>query len=388
MKEFFIFRQRSIFNLIIVSIFGITNYFLIRYIPSIDIKDHNLFLIDYLEAGLFPIPPGYYFLVYILDFIFHFKYPFVVSSFLVLTFFLWWKYHLVYNWLEKDLAFNSITLFFLAASFLFLSPVFIPVIDGDFWYLGKFAQTIWHNSTLIASFPFCILLFKRSFNWFESRSNKDYFQLFVYGLAILLIKPSFLFCYVPALPVYVFLREKGISALVWKSLGLSVLLFFLILVEKFLIFSWDPMIQELYSAGEVSEVVINPFLVWLHFSDQPVFDFVSSIPMIMMFLILWGKRAFDSSYFYFSLISLFFALMIYAVFAESGFRELHGNFYWQIPIALFLTHLSILITLAKEYVNKDRRASSRVIVMILIYLVQVSFGIAYWLRIFTGLTLS
>jgi hypothetical protein len=388
MKNLIKGKQAWIFNLLVISVFGFTVYFLIRYIPSIDIKDHNLFLVEYLQTGFFPIPPGYYLLVYTLDFIFHFKYPFVVSSFFVITFFLWWKYQLLYHWLKNELTFNPYITFLLALTFLFLSPIFILAIDGDFWYLGKFTQTIWHNSTLIASFPFSILLFKKTFDWFDSKSTKDYLQLIALGIAILLIKPSFLFCYVPALPIYSFLREKRFSSFVWKSLGLSGILFVLILVEKFLIFSWDPMIRELYLAGEVSEVVINPFFVWLHLSDQPIFDFVSSLPLLISFLILWRKKAFESPYFNFSFLLLLFAFFIYAVFAESGFRELHANFYWQIPIALFLTHLSILISTAKDYVNTDSKVSGRVLVMLFIYLVQVGFGIAYWLRIFTGFTLS
>ncbi|WP_139316616.1 hypothetical protein [Algoriphagus marinus] len=271
---------------------------------------------------------------------------------------------------------------------MFLSPIFIPAIDGPFWYLGKFTQTIWHNSTLIASFPFCILLFKKTFDWFESQKTSDYYALIALSFLILLIKPSFLFCYVPALPIYSFWKERVFSTEVRNSLFLSLGIFFLILIEKFLIFSWDPMIEELYTEGEISQVVINPFYVWLSLSEQPFFDFVSSIPLILMYLILWRKKAFESQYFTFSLLLLFFAFFIYAVFAESGYRELHANFYWQIPVALFLTHLSILIAVAKSYFKSPGKVSIQIKVMIFIYLIQVGFGLAYWLRIFTGLTLS
>jgi hypothetical protein len=369
--------------------YGFTIFFLIKYVPyTVDIKVHNLYLSDYLALGYFPIPPGYYFLIYLLDVVFHYKYPFVVSSFLVLTGLLWWKYILVFRWLNSELSFRPSLIFGISLSFLFLSPIFIPAIDGPFWYLGKFTQTIWHNSTLIASFPFCILLFKKTFDWFESQKTSDYYALIALCFVILLIKPSFLFCYVPALPIYSFWREREFSAEVRNSLFLSLGIFFLILIEKFLIFSWDPMIEEFYTEGEISQVVIKPFFVWLSLSDQPFFDFVSSIPLILMYFILWKKKAFESQYFTFSLLLLFFALLIYAVFAESGHRELHANFYWQIPVALFLTHLSILLAVAKSHFKSPGKVSIQIRVMILIYLVQVGFGLAYWLRIFTGLTLS
>jgi len=389
MREFIKLNQGWLFHFLIIFLYGFTVFFMIMYVPAIvDIKIHNLHLIDYLALGYFPLPPGYYFLIYILDLVLHYKYPFVVSSFLVTTFFLWWKYNLLNNWVSKELPFRPIIVFSISLTFLFLSPIFIPAIDGDFWYLGKLTQTIWHNSTLIASFPFCILLFKKTFDWIETKKLADFYCLIVFCAAILLIKPSFLFCYVPALPIYAFLKEKKLSTLFWHSSTLSLVLFVLILFEKFVIFSWDPMISEIYSDEERSEVVINLFFVWLHFSDQSIFDFLSSIPLILIYLILWGKKAFEYQYFTFSFLLLFFALLIYAVFAESGFRELHGNFYWQIPIALFLTHLSIVFDVGKSYFNNNGKPTIKVIVLLVIYLIQFGFGLTYWLRIFTGLILS
>jgi hypothetical protein len=389
MRASFNLKQTWFFHLFVIGLYGFTVFFLIKHVQAIvDIKVHNLYLIDYLDLGYFPIPPGYYFLIYILDFVFYYKYPFVVSSFLVITFFLWWKYYLLYLWVVKELPFRPIIVFSISFTFLFLSPIFIPAIDGDFWYLGKLTQTIWHNSTLIASFPFCILLFKKTFDWFEKKKSADFYYLIALSITILLIKPSFLFCYVPALPIYAFLKEKKLSHPFWHSFKLSLVVLVLILLEKFLIFSWDPMIPEIYSSAERSEVVINPFFVWLHFSDQPIFDFLSSIPLILIYLILWGKKAFESQYFTLSFLLFFFALFIYAVFAESGFRELHGNFYWQIPIALFLTHLSIVFAVGKSYFDNTGKPTIKMIVLSVIYLIQFGFGLAYWFRLFIGLTLS
>jgi hypothetical protein len=263
-----------------------------------------------------------------------------------------------------EVSVEPVVAFGIAVTFLFLSPIFIPAIDGEFWYYGKFTQTIWHNSTLIASFPFCLLLFRKTFDWFDSKKSSDYYALFGLSLLIILIKPSFLFCYVPVLPIYTFLKEKRFSTLFINSLILSLVVFLLILLEKFLIFSWDPMITEFYTAGEISKVVINPFFVWFSFSDQPVFDFISSMPLVLMYLILWRKKAFESHYFTFSFLMLLSAFLIYAVFAESGYRELHGNFYWQIPLTLFLTHLSIIFAIAKSYLEKPDKPTIQVFVLL------------------------
>ena len=363
--------------------------YLITNLGGLDIKDHNQLLRDYLAAGSFPIPPGYYFLIYLVDLVIRVKYTFVASSAIVLTFFQWWKFRLVYSSVERNgLGLNPRFLFLLAFSFLFLSPIYLPIIDGEFWYLGKFTQTIWHNSTLICVFPFCLLLVGKTFCWFRSGSLKDLGLMFLLGFVIVLIKPSFLFCYIPTLPIFLFIRDRRFSRLLFQSIGLVSVLFVALLVEKHLIFTWDPVLDSLYTPQEKSQVVINPLKVWLKFSHEPIFDFLSSFPLIFAFLILWRKRAFESPLFSFSLLLLFFALLVYLLLAETGFREFHANFYWQIPIALFLCHLAIVQSVLRDFLTGEKKMERRYGAILSIYLIQVAFGIGYWLRIFLGFTLS
>lgn len=375
-------------HLLVILCYLFTIIFMVKYLPNLDIKVHNSYLSFYLEAGYFPIPPGYYAMVYLLDLVVRLHYPFVASSVLVLTFFFWWRYQLIYSWVCEELNTKPWLSFALVMSLLFLGPVFIPAVDGELWYLGKLSTLIWHNSTLIVSFPFCILLFKKTFQWFKSGEKRDYIWLYIFSVLILLIKPSFLFCYLPALPIYLFFRSSADQKLLRKGLLLSLVMLSLIALEKFLIFNWDPMLPKLYEQQELSAVVIQPMRVWLYFSQQPLFDFITSIPLLLAYLMLWRKEAFSNPYFSFSALLFGFALLIYALFAETGFREFHGNFYWQIPLTLFLMHLSILFAVGKSYVANPKFLSSRLLVLALIYLLQLGFGIAYWLRIFTGLTLS
>ncbi|MDI1323135.1 MAG: hypothetical protein PSV36_10325 [Algoriphagus sp.] len=390
MKEFFNFLRRWKYDFLIAMLYFITVGFMIKYctLQTLDIKVHNFLLRDYLQEGFFPWPPGYYSILYIVDFIIRIKHPFVVSSFIVLTFFLWWKYKLVNIWISNSGGLKQGYVAFLSISFLFLSPIYIPAIDGPFWYLGKFTQTIWHNSTLIASFPFSILLVKQTFTWFESKKEKDLLYMLALGLGIILIKPSFMFCFIPALPIFTLFRERKLSKTVFISLGLSFSFFLLLLLEKELIYTWDPMIPKLYSSEEQSQVILNPFRLFLHYSTEPVFDFFSSFPLTLVFLFLWRKKAFDSQFFNFSLLLLIFALAVYFLFAETGFRELHGNFYWQIPIALFLHNLSIVLIVVQEFLANNKKVNIKIILISAVYLVQVLLGINYWLRLFYGYTLS
>lgn len=376
-------------DLLVAGLYLATLFFMITTYGYLDIKDHNQLLRDYLAAGSFPIPPGYYFMIYLVDLVIRVKYTFVASSAIVLTFFQWWKFSLVYSSIERNgLGLNPRFLFLLAFSFLFLSPIYLPVIDGPFWYLGKFTQTIWHNSTLICVFPFCLLLVRKTFGWFKSGKLRDLGVMFLFSFVIVLIKPSFLFCYIPALPIFIFIRDRGFSRTLFNAIGLVLVLFVVLLVEKHLIFTWDPVLDSLYTPLEKSQVVINPLKVWMELSQEPVFDFLSSFPLLFGFLILWRKRAFESRLFGFSLLLLFFALLVYLLLAETGFREFHANFYWQIPIALFLCHLAIVHCVLGDFLAKRKKMEGKYWVILSIYLIQVAFGIGYWLRIFTGFTLS
>jgi len=377
-----------ILDLAIIVLFLGTITFLFKYVGFIDSKSHNSFLIDYLAKGYFPIPPGYYFTIYVVDLFIRIKYPYVVSSILILTFFYWWKYKLVYKWIAHSLNIKKKLVFLITLSFLFVSPIYIPIIDGEFWYLGKFTQTIWHNSTLICVFPLCILLTHYTLRWVEDPLLKTLYIMGVIGILILLIKPSFLFCYIPALPLYVIVKDRKLSKHFFESLGLVLVLFLLILAEKYLIFSWDPMIDQLYTVEERSNVVIRPFRVWLFFSHEPVFDFISSFPLLLTFLIFWRKEAFHINFFNFTLILLLFSLLVFFLLAETGYREFHSNFYWQVPIALFLNSLSILIHVLREFTASENNLKIKYIAVFSIYTVQVLLGVGYWARIFIERTLS
>jgi hypothetical protein len=370
-------------------VFFSTFLFMIKNIETkfLDIKTHNFLLLKYLELERFPFPPGYYFLIYIIDKIIYFKHQFVLSSIFVLSILSWWKYFISLKWIKLTKNLNDSWIYFISITLLFISPIFIPTIDGSFWYLGKFSPTIWHNSTLIAVFPFCLLLVKVTLSWLEGFDNKHLFQIFGLGFIILMIKPSFMFCYIPALPLLAITSRKIQWKLLTRLVGISIFFFTLLYIEKVWIFDLDPMIDKLYSPGQRPGVSINPFHVHLHFSKEPLFDFLSSFPSTILFLFFWGKSAFKDQLYRFSFFLLLFALLVYFIFAETGSREFHGNFYWQIPIALYLHYLSMLLIVFQMLFLNNNLINLKITAFGLVYLIQFVFGLIYWNRLFFELTL-
>lgn len=381
------YKKERLFDLIIVSIYFITVFVFLTQFEGSDIKGHNYLLSTYLGSGYFPIPPLYYLLVYLVDMLVRVKYDFVVGSMIVITLFQWWKYRLVYlSFGQANLVFPPNIIFFLTLSFLFLSPIYIPAIDGDLWYLGKFTQTIWHSSTLICSFPFSILLVWRTLEWQKLHRETDLCIIVLLSGLLILVKPSFLFCYIPALPVFIYLQDYKFSRQVGEATVLGIALFSLLMVEKYLIFNWDPGLDILYAENEKSEVVVNPMKVWFYLTDEPLFDFFSSFPLLIVVLLIWKGRVFEYPIFKFSLILLFFALIVFFLFAETGFREFHANFYWQIPIALFLCNLSTIQFVLEKFCEGKKILNSKFICVLIIYCLQSVLGIIFWLRILIDFT--
>lgn len=376
-------------ELLLGGVIAFTLYFLIKFIPyGVDIKIHNFYLVEYLEKGHFPIPPGYYVLLYLVDLVLRFKYPFVLSSIVVLTFFLLWKFRILKNWISSKSGISASFSGILALGLMFFGPWIAPWEEQVFWYLGKFTPTIWHNSTLIASIPFSLLLYREAIDWWQNKGDSSLWKMLLFGFLILLIKPSFLFCFIPLFPLFTGKIKGFQSSEFYLSSGLSLLLFLGILVEKHLIYAWDPMIVEEYSLGDQPQIQIRPFKIWLHYSFEPVWDFISSFLLSISFFLLWGKKAFSRPSFSFSFALLIVAMLIFWTFAESGFREWHANFYWQIPIAL-LIHIWAMLDFVLDFQQgKGQKLHWKTKVFGLIFGIHVLFGLAYWGRFFVDRIIS
>lgn len=384
-----ILRNISWVELLLGGVIAFTLYFLIKFIPyGVDIKIHNFYLMEYLEKGHFPIPPGYYTLIYLVDLVFRLEHPFVLSSFVVLSFFLLWKFRIIRNWISHKQGISRFYACLLALGLMFFGPWIAPWEEQSFWYFGKFTPTIWHNSTLIASLPFSLLLYRETLLWWEKESQISIWKILLFGLVIALIKPSFLFCYVPLFPLFTW-KIKGLSSAAFKlALGISFLFLAAISLEKYLIYYWDPMIVEEYAFADQPKIQIRPFKVWLHYAFEPAWDFLSSFMLSISFFILWSKKAFTRPPFSFSFGLLVLSIILFWTLAESGFREWHANFYWQIPIAL-LIHLWAMLDFVLDWQReKGKKIHWKTKVFLGIFSVHVLFGLAYWGRIFAERIIS
>lgn len=107
-----------------------------------------------------------------------------------------------------------ISILFLALLFCFAIPEIYNFFFLKKMYLGRTPSVVWHNSTIIAVFPFAILLFWRQLRLFDSKDtslfNKDVLIVILLVVLNILIKPSFIFVFIPVTAVLI-LRDFRIN---------------------------------------------------------------------------------------------------------------------------------------------------------------------------------
>ena len=98
--------------------------------------------------------------------------------------------------------------------------------------------------------------------------------------------------------------------------------------------------------GQRASVVLAPFKVWLQWTSTPLLKALASTAFVLACLIR-DPRVFSRSLpVRYALVLFLAAAAIFLFIAEGGPRQGHGNFYWQVPIALLVLHIALVQDLA------------------------------------------
>jgi hypothetical protein len=371
---------------IIFLIISFAMFFLIFKLGiNTDLSNHLRILEIYLQYGYFPIPPLYYFTIYITGFLMP-LYPLIMASIVVLTLFSFLKYYIVQRYLKHELIFLP-TLFvgFLSFSLMCLGPLVIPFFNNQFLSAGKFSSTVWHNSTTIFVFPFCIWLFIKSLLYLKTPSQNLWIKILIVSVIIILSKPSFLFSFLIVFPVVCLYKFKWTKWFYYSAL-LSLIILLLIIAEQRILYHYNPL-DRLWYHGETSKIIIAPFKVWLVFAKHPIFNLFSSFLFIIGFILLKYQLVKRDIEILFALSLLFISLLIYFTLAESGPRVNDGNFYWQIPISLLIVYMLLIKKIFSSYkfLNSKYISISTILftdkILLLFYSFQFLSGIYYAFRL-------
>jgi hypothetical protein len=292
----------------------------------------------------------------------------------------------VFNYFKQSLPDNELLSGIMAFSLMLIAPVVIPFTNDPHLYVGKFTSTIWHNSTTIFVFPFCIWLFVQSINYLNKPSDSTFGKLLFFSLLILLSKPSFLFAFGVAFPIICIVRFGWDQKWFLYTILLSVIILICLIVEKDIIYQ-NNVLNKLVYKGETSKIIIAPFKVWLRFAFHPFIYFLTSFLFIFSFIVIKFSKIKKDVEILYSLLLLTISLFIYFMLAESGPRFFHSNFYWQIPISMLIINMVMLKKLFIPYTRSESNKITLKIIslqdklLLFIYSLHFVSGVYYTLRI-------
>ena len=377
-------RLYCITAIILFGIF-ITYYLTILYLRiGTDVQVHAGMAFAFFREGG-NITPNflYYFFVGLLAAFSKHKEAYYISSVILLSAAIAFKFLVNVYYLRKYLRLSTrlTTSFAIILLFVYCLPG-VNFFEFKQFYLGQLAPNVWHNSTVIFLAPFSIILFFETMNFLSQKANSTSQQFFIFILVLLnaVIKPSFLFIIIPA--VFVLLAYR-FSTLNFKQILQLILPYMtgllFIALQYFLIYKLNTA-KSVISAKENSSVILSPFEMWNHFSANMPVAFITSCLFPIVYVAYTKGAVFKNQLVSFAGINFLFAILIWILFIETGFRRYHGNFYWQVVIANYLLFFTILIDFIQRIKNNAVSTTAKNTIFG-IFILHFLWGIVYWAKI-------
>jgi hypothetical protein len=382
-----LYKHFDLLFIFIVCI-GIFSY-LINYVPT-DIQAHIRF-IQNINDGSVAYPPNFlfYFLVNLLSG-FTSKNVFLYSvAVVVLSLSSTAKYAIskiiiiqLNEFGNKHL--KSLKVIFIAIGlfFCFAIPDPASLIFLKKMYLGKIVPIVWHNSTTLLVFPFAILLFWKQlkvFSMSQMPSLKTMIWITCLVVINILIKPSFIFCYLPVTFLFVVSNFKT-RKFRWLLVTLIPLLIggLLILLQYYLIYALNIGSIKPEESGVMLSWPFQVYTFWIPWWLIP-FSFALSLALPIGTIILY-RQVLKYKPFVYALSLTIFGLILSAFILESGPRMSHGNFTWQNVVCSFLLFLSTVSFLTPMFLS-DSPWTKKTKIVFGLFVLHILSGILYIVKI-------
>ncbi len=276
----------------------------------------------------------------------------------------------------------------LAASVALLFYFAIPDPYGALYlnkyYLGRLVPSVWHNTTLIVLMPFALWLLLAQLKLMQ-RAQYSWGELGVILVAIVfnvLIKPSFIFIYLPVtalLLAFIAFRQNSLRPLRgWIPLLLGGIF---IIVQYILIYHFE---QGSFDEQDSHVALAKPLLVmrkWLPLWYIPVAWLLSlAFPLALLATAKSVRQRLETWY----AAGMFaFGLLLSIFVVEQGPRLSHGNFLWQNVVAYYVL-LVVVVAAGLHLLNSVSSTSQRRVLTVVgaLFGIHVLAGIVYLIKIF------
>lgn len=282
-----------------------------------------------------------------------------------------WVYvvHAVYNFLTDQEQNSFSTLLFLLIVFV-IGPAYLPTFS-KFIMTGTGSPNVWHNTTLFAVKPFALLALFFTVLSLERHKISYYMISFISLFISIFAKPSFVIAFLPALALYILIkrihtRENLIYFILLSLMSVGVLGY---------------QFTHTYGSGNNGAVIVDFLGVWSRYSPNVLISITLAIIFPLIYSVLNMKSLKENNYMQLTWLMTFVAIGYAAVFAESGPRYNHGNFFWSYMISLSLLYVFVLADYFKHFIGMNKLSK---IILNLVLIWQIAVGVYYFVRIMEG----
>jgi hypothetical protein len=317
----------TIFCLFSITLFG--TILLYKKVVQPDLILHFQFSETLFSGNRIPAHPLFFFLIRLLSF---FSNSDHLKLFAAFTIFAWAQFEKVRGpylyWNNSLHVSNSI---FSIISILLLQLVISIPFEKDVFIKNQISPNYFHNGTLLLSIPFSFFLLKKSFD-FIKYEEKTTSGMVILGILILLIKPSFLFCYVPLFPLFTFYKFN-ISKKLYDSLRVSLILTFCLIIQSIYLKFFPP------TYLKQIKIEVIPFFFFGSIVQHLKMFFGGSY-LIWLGLLLFPKILSDKNFIFLITMLLWGYLMsvifvVSAVYPGSNQWVYFPDFSWQTSMLLY-----------------------------------------------------
>ncbi len=359
---------------------------LILNIPT-DIQAHIYGLKVVIGHHRFPIPPLYYFLVYLFSGFSFDNIALSKSAIFLLSTSVAMKYYYSVKITEQlvENKKNPLLLNLLVWLLLFAAPVLKNYNNSEQMLTGTIPLNLWHNSTTIFLFPFALLLFYHSLLILKKPTieTKEIFLLLFLGLLNVLVKPSFLFAFLPSFIIMSFVIHGYQSQFFKSSLIIVFTIGLFVLIEYYTIYKMD-ILDSVRFKNDEKGIDIRPFFTMLYYCHNNIATLTLNTLMSLLFpftyLALFYKEVKKNIDIQYTLWVFFFCLLIAVLVTEKGIWAYFGNFMWQLYIGNFLLFL-IFVKYGYEKV-KNVGLNNKSIIIIVAFSAHLLSGLIYIFKLF------
>jgi len=239
------------------------------------------------------------------------------------------------------------------------------VFDKNF-IINQLSPNYFHNGTLNISIPFALWLFTEAVLYIRNSEAIHFRRMLIAGLFIILAKPSFLFCFIPIFPVYMFVRfgfsKKLVGALRVDAFFLALLIWqsiYLLLLPK--------------SPGKSFSIDFKPFFLFGSWEGHAT-TLLYGMAIPLFALIVFGIKAFRHHILAFTLAMLALGYLFAFTMVDTVNGIISPNMTWQVPIVLYI----LLVLLIGQVFNREFKASRWKLAVFAVFIgLNATYGLHY-----------